>query len=436
MLAFVCGIVAAERDFFPAPIVRDIPTTLSHVLVWSGVKWPWYYQRSAQTRAIVTHAVGRVAPGLRLIAGLGAHDETVVRVIDAEGTAVHSWRLEWRRMWPSPDHLPVELRGEPVLVHGMALAPDGDLIFNFDERGMVRVDPCGQVRWRVPYRTHHSVELDARGDIWASGLISRTEGPVRLPKYSAPFEDYTVLKISPDGHILDEWFVAELLIENGLTGLLYMASTANDTEVGGDTLHLNDIEVFPDSLTPGVFAPGDVMISLRNINAILVVDPNSRKMKYVSVGAVLRQHDPDFVDGNTISVFDNNNLSVTSTNFFVRLRGTRVDPAGHYSRIITLSALTGRTKVLFAGSARRPFFTHIMGRHQLMPNGGGLIVEAAKGRVLEIDAQGDVVWEYFNLVGNGRIGAINDALVLPAAMDRKFFAAVTAACSPGSLKES
>jgi hypothetical protein len=305
-------------------------------------------------------------------------------------------------------------------VHGLALADNGDLVFNFEERGMVRLDACGGVVWRLPYRTHHSIHFDERGHIWAPGLITRTEESARLPNYRAPFQDYTVLEVSPGGRILTEFFVADMLVANGLGGLLYMSMSNDTTTVGGDTLHLNDVETFPTSLSPGIFAPGDIMISLRNINAIVVFD-RGRRVKYVSVGAVLRQHDPDFVDGNTIAVFDNNNLSREQFD-------GPPDPDGRYSRIVGLSALTTDLDVLFSGSRERPFFTHIMGKHQLLPNGNRLLTESVAGRVLEIDAAGNIAWEYFNVLGDGRVGMINDALWLPDTFTPAFFASASAAC--------
>ena len=47
------------------------------------------------------------------------------------------------------------------------------------------------------------------------------------------------------------------------------------------------------------------MISLRNVSTVLVFDPDDLKIRYSITGRFVRQHDPDFVDNNTISVFDN-----------------------------------------------------------------------------------------------------------------------------------
>ena len=54
------------------------------------------------------------------------------------------------------------------------------------------------------------------------------------------------------------------------------------------------------------------MVSLRNIHAVMVFDPDTLNIKYLSIGKVVRQHDPDFIDGNRISIFDNNNVAPES----------------------------------------------------------------------------------------------------------------------------
>jgi hypothetical protein len=422
ILAFGYGVVAASYNLFPVPLIQDARLTANDLLRMTGIVQPWYYDRSDQAQAAHIRSAHGVAPGLRLISGLTRDGSTVANVVDVHGHVVHTWAIEWNQIWPDSTHLTPHLlpRWSPTTVHGLALADNGDLVFNFEERGMVRLDACGGVVWRLPYRTHHSIHFDERGHIWAPGLITRTEESARLPNYRAPFQDYTVLEVSPGGRILTEFFVADMLVANGLGGLLYMSMSNDTTTVGGDTLHLNDVETFPTSLSPGIFAPGDIMISLRNINAIVVFD-RGRRVKYVSVGAVLRQHDPDFVDGNTIAVFDNNNLSREQFD-------GPPDPDGRYSRIVGLSALTTDLDVLFSGSRERPFFTHIMGKHQLLPNGNRLLTESVAGRVLEIDAAGNIAWEYFNVLGDGRVGMINDALWLPDTFTPAFFASASAAC--------
>jgi len=178
----------------------------------------------------------------------------------------------------------------------------------------------------------------------------------------------------------------------------------------GDTLHLNDVEVFPATMAPGFFKPGDVMISLRNIHTVLVFDPATEEVLYRHSGGVVGQHDPDFIDGNRISVFDN---AVAWGKDAVR-----------ESRIIILSPgeEDSETEVYLQGSDAFPFYTDVMGKHQWLANGNLLVTESTRGRAFEIDADGEIVWQHVNLLDDqGLVGLVDEAQRLPPKFDQAFF---------------
>ena len=87
------------------------------------------------------------------------------------------------------------------------------------------------------------------------------------------------------------------------------------------------------------------------------------------------------------------------------------------------SLLTGCT------DRREPFFTSIMGKHQWLPNGNMLFTESMNGRAFEIDQEGEIVWEFFNIVDDGYIGLVEEVSRLPVEFTEAFFAEQTAACS-------
>jgi hypothetical protein len=311
--------------------------------------------------------------------------------------------------------LPKERPGTHI--HGAVLLDDGDIVYNYEHLGLVRLDLCGDVVWRLPYRTHHSIHRDDDGNLWVSAQINRVSRDPRYPNYKPEFIEPMVLEVSEDGKILNEISVFELLRENGLSGLLYMSTIHNrDTLVTGDTLHLNDVEPFPSSMQPGLFAPGDLLISLRNIHTVLVFTAATRKIKHVWTGDFVRQHDPDFFDGDTISVFDNNNVGP--------------EQSGQRSQIVLLSAASRQRTVYYTAHDRAPFYSDIMGKHQWLPNGNLLITESMRGRAFEIDRDGRVVWEYVNLVGAGYAALMEEVQRLPDRMNNVYSESnVSAKCS-------
>jgi hypothetical protein len=144
------------------------------------------------------------------------------------------------------------------------------------------------------------------------------------------------------------------------------------------------------------------MVSLRNVNTVLVFNRHSREIRFVDTGRFVRQHDPDFLDGNRISVYDNRNVGPESN--------------GQQYRILIIDAAEGTTRVHFEGNATTPFYSDIMGKHQWLPNGNLLVVESMRGRSFEMDSEGRVVWEYINYLQQGMIGLVEEVQRIPASL--------------------
>jgi hypothetical protein len=66
------------------------------------------------------------------------------------------------------------------------------------------------------------------------------------------------------------------------------------------------------------------------------------------------------------------------------------------SNILELDPQTGKVEVLFGTKPDQKLFTNFRGRHQKLPNGNILITESSAGRVLEIDREGRIAWEFIN----------------------------------------
>lgn len=431
LLVYLFGIATARYRLPPYGLVTSAIAAFKSNLTYEIERLPWQYFRDedAPVDPDVVHDPARRAPGATLISGFTSDEEVhSVRVVDEAGEVIQEWSLRWSDVWPTdPSFIP-----EPVLsrdqqhLHGVALAKNGDIVFNFTELGTASVSPCGDIRWRVERRGHHSVDLAPDGTIWVPGIVTHYEPDERWPGYKPPFDEFTAIHLSADGEVLDEFSINDLLKENGFVGLLYL-STQNELTpiVSHDTLHVNDIDVFDGGMAEGVAKKGDLLISLRNINTIILVDPDIRKIRFISSGKVMRQHDVDFVDGNTISVFDNNNLL---DEWFDNASGER-GAQGQESAVVTISLETGEVLGRIDRAGGEPFFTDLMGAHQWLPNGNLLIVEARAGRVLERAPDGEVVWEYFNTVGEDLLGGVTYAQRLDPTFDADFFAAARGRCA-------
>lgn len=417
--AFLCfwlGVAVLQYRFFPYRFVHRTLEIAEEVLD-PGANDNWY--RSAPVSAGPNpRTTGAAADGVNLISALGSDHQLVIQLTSMDGKLINRWDADWFRVWPDSVHLTEKERPKQrpgTDVHGMALLRDGSIVYNYSSLGMVRLDVCGRVLWRLAYRTHHSIEVDEDGVLWVPGELHRDRELPGFPNLKPPFREETLLRVSQDGKILEEISVLSLLKENGLAGLLHLTTSAGlSTAVSGDFLHANDVEPFPRNMTPGAFRPGDVLVSIRNTGTVLVFEHQSHKIKYVTIGHTTRQHDPDFVDGDTIAVFDNNN--------------TGPESAGQNSRIVLFSPLRPEPRVYFQGPPGRRFYTDVLGKEQWLANGDLLLTSARQGWAFELDPHGQIVWEYLNLTKPGEVGLLSELRRLPLEYGKLVLDARTRLC--------
>ena len=403
-LALSYGVFAGMFQLFPYGLFASAVQGYQELRGTPGpTATNWYYKHVRPPAPPPIANTGRAQPGLNLVTQIEG-DALCVKVMDLDGKTVHRWAIDWWQIWPDAQHLPDRLvpRSKPgTHVNGATLLDNGDLVFNFEHLGLVRLDPKGVVVWRLPYQTHHSVRRGDDGNLWVCGQKERTEPLPGLPSLAPPFVEDMVLVVSPDGKVLKEWSVPELLRANGRQGLLCLANQDNfSTATSGDVTHLNHVEPFPNNLQAAFFQPGDVLLSLRNINTVLVFDSRTGAIKFACTGLFVRQHDPHFVDGNTLSVFDNNCVGAPGES--------------SQSRIAFITAPDQVVKTYFGGTPSHPFFSPILGRHQWLANGNLLITDSCAGRAFEIDRKLEVVWWYINYVDAETVGAIEQVERIPA----------------------
>ena len=167
------------------------------------------------------------------------------------------------------------------------------------------------------------------GTIWVPSLNYRAQGMAELPGFEPWFYEDTILKVSPDGEVLDE--ISVLLAMRSLPGLLPPRSETFDPT------HLNDIELVTPELAAAfpMLKVGDLLVSLRNVSSLVAIDAETKMARWAMAGSFRRQHDPDLLPNGHILVFDN-------------LGG---DPACGRSRILELDPVTQAIAWSYAGCA-------------------------------------------------------------------------------------
>ncbi|MFC1597319.1 arylsulfotransferase family protein [Planctomycetota bacterium] len=334
-----------------------------------------------------------MAPGVTLLTSCWRDFDWMpgIRLIDAEGKVLHRWRFDASKIWPTPPHKDRWsglFNGTDTYLHGTYLFENGDVVFNVERMGLVRMNAAGEVLWRVPYRTHHAVFRDEDGNFWVCGIKwmeNNEQGRKRAADYPGlklPCAEDHVVKVSPDGEVLKDISVLKVLYESGNQHLLWKIAKRQSL----DLTHMNDVEVLGTELADQypLFDAGDILFSLRRTHTVCVIDPDTETVKWLSTGPFMEQHDPDFLGNGWIGILDNNS------------DGT--DATGHLggSRIVAVKPGSGETRVLYPRSGSQHFFTEVAGKFQHFNNGNLLITEATAGRALEVDSEGRLLWEWIN----------------------------------------
>jgi len=233
-----------------------------------------------QGAGLVRHVEHKSSPGVTLIESV--FDERVgLRLLDNRGSTLHTWPALYSQITPKAELIREEeipTNDWETMVHGSALYPDGDILFNLPGLTLVRMNACGDVEWTLPSPTHHSIHLADDGNIWTLGRRYYEQPVPKFRRLRPEFRDDLVLEVSPEGKILREISLLEVLYANDLIGSVFpIGLTSSDGNPMTDLLHTNDVETLSMDMAPAfpLFEPGDALVSFRNLNLLIVFDPDS-----------------------------------------------------------------------------------------------------------------------------------------------------------------
>ena len=337
-----------------------------------------------------------------------------LRIIRRDGTIVSRWPVIFSEIFPDTSHIhnPPETDWN-IDIHGALALSDGSVVFNFEYAGLVKLDHLGNIVWKVPRETHHSVELSEDGGFWVCCRRFHPEQSDSLfPPFETPFFEDTILKVSQDGKILTEISVPKLFYDNGLESML--TSTGDNITVGThwdkEIVHLNKIEELYSDIakTFPMFKANDLALSFRKYNLIVIMSPETKKIKWWKIGPWVRQHDPEFSTNGTIVIFNNNTYRTAFKHPYYDKSLITIPPV---SNIIEYNPNTGTHRVIYGGKANNKMLSVIRGKVELTKNGGLLITEFEGGRVFEIDDNGRKIWEYINRYDADEVAEITEARV-------------------------
>lgn len=340
-------------------------------------------------------AEGRAAPGVTLVTGLFG-DKLAARLYDRAGAIAYEWPIDLFDLFPETKSYKFD-----ALVHGDYLYPNGDILVLIDHVGLARISACGDVLWRKRNGAHHSIDVDDDGFIWTP-RGGKYYDDSRLG--AEPMRIDRISKYDPEtGEVLETIELARVLVESGYEGIV-----KGSTPKASDVFHLNDVEILKKPLAAAfpMFSAGDIMISGRNTNEIIVLDGETRKVKWWRAGPMHGQHDPDFQASGAITVLDNRTAQAASAeNGFTG--------GAHGSRIIAINPSEYGYRELYASNEFNKFYTAYRGKHQVLENGNILITESEAGRVFEATPDGRIAWMIVSRYDDKTVGWLTSATRYP-----------------------
>jgi Arylsulfotransferase (ASST) len=348
---------------------------------------------------VVNQGMTILKPGVQPGYVIFAAPDGIVYAVNAKGEVVKKWTspesdaaLGYTRPLPNGNLLGRLQRRE---ADGTLAETGGADIFEMTQ--------AGRVVWKYSdseRMLHHDQERVFNGNT----LIACSK-EIKVAVVSAKsLKDDCVIEVDGSGKIIWEWQTADHYDELGLSAQARaIILTGRDVKGGWDWAHVNAASPIPANTghTDPRFKPGNVMISYRNLNMVVVVDKDTKKIVWKADNLTIGQHNihmlPAGVPGTgNVLVFDNGGIPPNS------------NPRGAFarsnSRVLEINPLTmSIVSEYTAEKSGRPiwtFFSQFISSAQRQPNGNTLICEGANGRFFEVTPAGEIVWEYVNPFSN------------------------------------
>jgi hypothetical protein len=285
---------------------------------------------------------------------------------------------------------------------GIERFPNGDLLVIFQRSlsthvfpfgtGVARVDRQGQPRWfRFDYSHHWPSPI--RGDNLLIPTTRIGEGSISfdLPDGTSntstcesgrPYHD-AIQVLNGNGELIREYSVMEALLDSPYRTVLQL------TTDNCDALHLNFVDVVREDVPEEIdgIEPGDLIVSLRNVSAFGILDPDDGRLKRLVRGTFIEQHSVQHLSGSRFLIFDNYGA----------------DRGGGPSRLLEVDIASGAERTIFPtpdhASHQRELFSSWAGHLSISLDRRRVIVTFSnEGIALEIRcADGKVLREFHNV---------------------------------------
>ena len=383
-LLLLAGMLIARYWWFPYPLVDQAILAARAVAIQVGLKSDVEIgndgrdgERFDDQGGVSHYDAGLSAGGFTVYVSGFAESAYLMNM---DGRIVHTWSL--------PADVLRQRFGADVVSddsfgwRSTYLYPNGDLLavlqrHNHSPYGfaLVKLDKDSRLLWANFGNAHHDVAVGEDGLIYTIGQDIRQDKVVGLGSLRPPFLEDFVLVISKDGKTVRRLSVMEAFVGTPFASSVKQLARVRDWK--GDYFHTNGIEPYDSRNRIPVIHERQVLVSIRNMDALVTIDLDTAKVTWLLNGTWVRQHDPDILAGR-IMLFDNRGD-------FARGSRSRVLEFDPLTQEVTWQASVGEGYDLYSGWGAS---------QQVLDNGNVFITETAPGRLLELTRDGRLAWMY------------------------------------------
>ena len=136
---------------------------------------------------------------------------------------------------------------------------------------------------------------------------------------------------------------------------------------------------------------GDLFLSLRNLSMIMLYRPSTNKVLWYQQGPWIYQHDVNIISENDISIFNNN----------LNLEKNKVK---NNNETLIYNFLNNKTSNPYKKAYEiNKIATPEAGLSVILKNGDIFVEETLNGRLLRMDKNGKIIWQYINRLKNNKL---------------------------------
>lgn len=306
----------------------------------------------------ISKKVNNFATGFTLY---NSRKDNVAYLKDLSGKVINEW---------------VVPEGKKEGIHHVELDKDGNLYAVIQVRKLVKYDWNNNLIWSKNYNVHHDVSLES--DKVYSFKIETINIEYKNKKFSV-FADDLIIINSNTGKLEEKFSLYNILkpyLKEATFELAY--NTAIVENKISDFLHFNSIQYINFDI-PNLCNKGDILLSAREANLVFILDPKTRKIKWIWGDEELDQsHQATLLRNGNIILLDNGKYN------------------RNYSRILEVNAIKKEIVWEYTANPPKSFYTRTQGGVQRLENGNTIVTSGNQGWVFELDKNENIVWSFKN----------------------------------------